>query len=299
MTRPQPFDSSLNATIPDAFEDARASSSVPCEMLMMPSGRSWSRQLLLEVATRSLRPVMSRRARRLLLRHSRRVHLGCGYTILPGWLNVDLVGRTPADVGLDMKKPLPFADVSVDAIFTEHMVEHLTYTESLALMRECSRVLRPGGVLRIVVPDFELYIRSYIEKHQLAQPGLSAPLTPLLGLARIAYGSSHRSIWDAETLTALLNYAGLHGSRRQFRESDLDPCPDTPAREFESLYVEAVKEPDGAAFNGSRVSTRRTAALRSPMVGTISAGIVGQALLAVSGVIVARALGPSTGEFWL
>lgn len=210
--------------------------------LTVPAGRSATRQFLLGVATNTLRPVMIRRARRLLATYStRRIHLGCGNTLLPGWLNVDLLGRVPADVGLDMKKPLPFADASVDAIFTEHMVEHLTYTESLALVCECERVLRPGGVLRIVVPDFELYVRSYMGENEVIQ-ALPPRLTPLLGLASTAYGSAHRSIWDAETLNALLSHAGLTATRSRFGESRIQPCPDTPERQIESLYVEAVKE---------------------------------------------------------
>jgi SAM-dependent methyltransferase len=185
---------------------------------------------------------MGRRAQGLLeASASPRLHLGCAHTILPGWVNIDLFGRVPTDAALDVTKPLPLADASVEAIFTEHMVEHLTYKESLALMCECARVLRPGGVIRIVVPDFERYVRSYMDGDDFIKTVRAGVATPLLGLATIAYGYSHRSIWDAETLTSLLRHVGLVGGKSRFGESRIKPCPDTKARELGSLYVEAVK----------------------------------------------------------
>lgn len=214
----------------------------PVEALTIPGGRSRGRQFVLSAATSALRPLMSRRARRLLeASSSRTLHLGCAHTIVSGWVNIDLFGRVPVDAALDVTKPLPFADASVEAIFTEHMVEQLTYTESLALARECARVLRPDGVLRIVVPDFERYMRSYAEGDDFIETVHPGQLTPLLGLASIAYGYSHRSIWDAATLISLLAHAGLTAEKSRFGESRIEPCPDRNAREVESLYVEAIK----------------------------------------------------------
>jgi len=185
---------------------------------------------------------MHRRARRLVENDpTPRLHLGCAYTVLPGWVNIDLFGRVPADVALDVTKPLPFADASIDAIFTEHMVEHLTYQEAFRLARECARVLRPRGVLRVVVPDFERYVRSYAGEDNVIDTVQSGRLTRLVGLASTVYGSSHQSIWDGDTLTAVLEGAGLSATVSTFGNSRIQPCPDSEARAIESLYVEAVK----------------------------------------------------------
>jgi hypothetical protein len=167
--------------------------------------------------------------------------LGCAHTILPGWVNVDFFGRVPSDVSLDVTSPLPVVDASIDAIFTEHMVEHLTYEHVLGLMRECARALRVGGVLRIVVPDFELYMHSYTSHDDFIRSQHPELPTPLLALASIAYGFSHRSIWDADTLVALLTRVGLTAEKSRFGQSRIVPCPDTSARQPGSLYVEAVK----------------------------------------------------------
>jgi predicted SAM-dependent methyltransferase len=217
-------------------------SSMPLDALALPAGRTWPRHSLLKVATSVVRPVMGRRARRLVEKSpTPRLHLGCAYTVLPAWVNVDLFGRVPADVSLDVTRPLPFRDASIEAIFTEHMVEHLTYEEAFRLARECARVLRTGGVLRVVVPDFARYARSYFCDDDMIDRMQTGRLTRLVGLASTVYGSSHRSIWDAETLIAVLERAGFAANESSFGDSRIQPCPDSAERAIESLYVEAVK----------------------------------------------------------
>jgi hypothetical protein len=67
-------------------------------------------------------------------------------------------------------------------------------------------------------------------------------LTPLLAVAEVAYGYGHRSLWDSETLVALMGHFGIHAAERAFGESRLEPCPDSARRRDESLYVEGVNE---------------------------------------------------------
>lgn len=76
-----------------------------------------------------------------------RLNFGCGTNRLPGWRNFD------SDV--DITKRLPFADASADYILAEHVIEHVEYRQALAFMRECRRVLKPGGVARFAVPSIE------------------------------------------------------------------------------------------------------------------------------------------------
>lgn len=230
------------------------------EALSLPAGRSPLRQMVLVSGTALVRPLMRRRARVLLEESpTRSLHLGCAYTILPGWVNVDLWGRVPADVALDVKKPLPIADGSVNAIFTEHMIEHLTYVEAFAVARECARVLKPGGLLRVVVPDFSKYVASYAGNSDLGETMTPGRLTRLVALASSVYGSSHRSIWDEETLVELLNRAGLEAEQREFGESRIQPCPDAARRKPESLYVEAVKPESPVAGSTERARTTEPA----------------------------------------
>jgi transposase InsO family protein len=77
--------------------------------------------------------------------------LGSGGERKAGWVNVDLLGD-PVDVAWNLASPLPFAPESVDAVFHEHLLEHLPLQVGAALMQECYRVLKPGGILRVGVP---------------------------------------------------------------------------------------------------------------------------------------------------
>jgi len=189
-----------------------------------------------------MRPLMVRRSRRAAAAGLVRLNLGCGRTPLPRWTNVDLAGRNDADLVLDVRRPLPFASDSVEAIFSEHLVEHLTYDDATFLLSECARVLRPEGVIRIVAPDFGRYARAYVTGDgDFLDTARAGRATPLMALAEVVYGYGHRSIWDVETLVAVLEHCGLRAAESEFGVSALEPCPDRPERRDESLYVEGRK----------------------------------------------------------
>jgi len=81
-----------------------------------------------------------------------KLNLGCGTHILPGWINIDSAALPGVNLVHDLNVlPLPYADASVDEIFAENIFEHLDY---IPLLRECHRLLIPGGRLRLEVPHF-------------------------------------------------------------------------------------------------------------------------------------------------
>lgn len=87
---------------------------------------------------------------------SRKLHIGCGGNVLPGWLNTEHGERPPkGGIFLDATKPFPFPDGCFDLIFSEHMIEHVPAAAGAAMLRECHRVLRPGGRVRIATPPLE------------------------------------------------------------------------------------------------------------------------------------------------
>src|SRR5262245_43358548 len=105
--------------------------------------------------------LLAARARRELA-SARRLHLGCGPNLLTGWANVDL--RSAAGVvELDLAHALPVADDSVELIYSEHFIEHLDRGDGERLLRECRRVLKPGGRIRISTPDLQAAARFYLE----------------------------------------------------------------------------------------------------------------------------------------
>ncbi len=137
--------------------------------------------------------------------------------------------------------PLPFPDSSVDAVFHEHLLEHLPLTAALPFLQECRRVLRAGGILRVGVPDAGRCVKGVIEADGFVEGGKPVFPTPLLALSELAYGNGHRSLWDDQTLRLALEEVGLKEvSTRPFGKSRLEPAPDSPARADVTLYVEGI-----------------------------------------------------------
>jgi SAM-dependent methyltransferase len=100
--------------------------------------------------------------RRYLESHQdRKLHLGCGTNVLPGWLNTDQFQGDASIVYVDVTETFPFPDGSFDFIMAEHIIEHVQRRDAVTMLRECHRVLRPNGVLRIGTPDLPKYLGIY------------------------------------------------------------------------------------------------------------------------------------------
>ena len=94
---------------------------------------------------------------------SKLLNVGCGRCVHPDWLNVDLDPQHPLVQRVNLLTGLPFEDGRFDAVYHSHVLEHLEPTAARRLIVECRRVLRPGGILRIAVPDLEQITRLYLE----------------------------------------------------------------------------------------------------------------------------------------
>ena len=80
------------------------------------------------------------------------LNLGCGTDCHPAFVNVDIVGG-PGIIAHDLRLGIPFPDATYDLVYHSTMLSHLRPPDALSLMRECGRVLKPGGVLRVVTED--------------------------------------------------------------------------------------------------------------------------------------------------
>ena len=89
------------------------------------------------------------------------LNIGCGSKIHPNWINMDLAARCPGVRAHDLRRGLPLPDRSADACYSSHVLEHLTPAEAGFFIREQFRVLKPGGIIRVVVPDLEPICRNY------------------------------------------------------------------------------------------------------------------------------------------
>jgi predicted SAM-dependent methyltransferase len=192
--------------------------------------------------TTLLVPLSKRKAQSIAAgRKDLKLHLGCGPNHLDGWVNVDILGMHP-DVYWDLRRGVPFPDECAQAAFLEHVLEHFSLGDVVAVLKECHRVLAPGGVVRIGVPDFGRYLESYSGDRSFIEELRPGRPTALLAVGEVALNHGHRSVWDGPTLVAVLEEAGfVEAQARKFGESALDPVPDTPMREPESVYAEAVK----------------------------------------------------------
>ena len=193
--------------------------------------------------TSAVRPIERRRAHRLVeSAHPLRLHLGCADNYLRGWLNIDLArpGRK-LDLRWDLRRQMPFSDGSVQVIFAEHLLEHLTIAQALKFAQECRRLLGHSGILRIGVPDLNRYVRSYEGEDPLLNEVRPGRPTAALAFCEVFYRYGHRSMYDFDTLRMLCLEAGFEEVHRSdFGKGRIQPCPDTPARQPETLYIEAV-----------------------------------------------------------
>lgn len=185
------------------------------------------------------------------------VNVGCGDRGQPGWVNVDGFRAPGVTCVFDCRSGLPFPDGAARAIFSEHLLEHLDYAEEAPwFLRECHRVLERGGVLRIIVPDAEQYLRAYVAdgwtpllRFRQEQNGMQTEdirnLATKMELINELFrqGFQHRFAYDYETLELLLRRSGFETVRRQRFGCSVMPelAIDLPERAAESLYTEAIK----------------------------------------------------------
>ena len=185
-----------------------------------------------------------------------KLNVGCGKNKKAGWLNVDL--NDDADISLDMREPLPFENESFQMIYSEHFLEHIDYPEqTLAFLRECYRVLEPGGIFSVGVPDTEWPIQEYCgikdEGYFRTAKEQGHPAWCQTRMEHINYHfrqvTQHRFAYDFETLNACLAGVGFEKIRRRPFDRELD----SEDRELGTLYVDAVKP--GSQSRSSPVST--------------------------------------------
>ena len=214
-----------------------------------------------------------------------KVNIGCGKTIAPGWINYDislfmglsrnkLIRRLlfafkliskqkyqtfwPSNIiRRDVRKGVPLLNESVDFVYSSHFLEHLTHVEASKLIKDCYRILKPGGWIRLVCPDLRLFARKYLEGdisyplfHASNKARLSQGFIESLSLVDsrsilekfFSPGFSHSYMYDFDSIANLLSESGFRVINEcSFRKGvtpDLDKLDNRPD---ESLFVEAQK----------------------------------------------------------
>ena len=91
------------------------------------------------------------------------LNFGCGGTFHADWVNLDSFPASPTVIAHDLATKLPFEEGHFDAVYGSHVLEHFDSLGARNLLADCRRVLKPGGIIRIVVPDLEAIVRLYLE----------------------------------------------------------------------------------------------------------------------------------------
>lgn len=165
---------------------------------------------------------------------NRRLQLGAGTNHLDGWFNTDLVPNEPEVYFLDSRVDFPFPTDTFDYLYSEHHIEHLSYREGTANFRECLRVLKPGGRIRIATPDLRVLIGllgrelGEIEKQymQYIANGLmkdGAVASPVFVINNAFQSWGHKFLYDYETLHCLLGACGFVNIERVEYGESVDP----------------------------------------------------------------------------
>jgi predicted SAM-dependent methyltransferase len=99
------------------------------------------------------------------------LNLGCGSRYHPDWINIDIAPQGPEVIQNDLSRGIPFPDASCDVVYHAAVLEHLRRSDAAAFLAECYRVLKPGGILRVGVPDLEKICQVYLSKLEAALLG--------------------------------------------------------------------------------------------------------------------------------
>jgi predicted SAM-dependent methyltransferase len=179
------------------------------------------------------------------------VHLGCGRHYIDGMINVDVNPFTKSDLWLDLRRGLPFADGSVDAIYCCHTLEHFYEKDVRSIVRECHRILAPSAGIRIVTPDFEKAVKAYL-RNDAAHFSDFPDKRESIGGRCINYlmcRDQHRLLFDFGFWEEILKGEGFEKiTESRPHHSSIFPASDLVRFEYEqpdrhhSVFVETFKQ---------------------------------------------------------
>lgn len=182
-----------------------------------------------------------------------KLHIGCGTQYKSSWVNIDNNSDeniATLDINWDLGKGIPFEDESVDYIYHEHFIEHLSYEQGLRFLSECYRVLKVGGVMRVACPDLDALIKEYLEDTWRAQSWVTkyqCQWMPsrcyMLNACMNEQPWGHKYVYNKEDLMQRLCDAGYSAGdifEEEFNRSQYECLQGLDNRE-DSMFFDALK----------------------------------------------------------
>jgi SAM-dependent methyltransferase len=175
----------------------------------------------------------------------RRLNWGCGGRGEPGWINSDRKVGPGIDLSCDIRDGLPLASGSIDYAVSVHALQEIAYPDLLPVLVELRRVLRPGGVLRLVLPDLEKAVDAYQRGDRdyfLVPDEDASALGAKLVVQLMWYGYTRTPFTRdlAHELLAKAGFAAVRDCACGLTASQYAGIVELDNRERESLFVEAT-----------------------------------------------------------
>lgn len=142
-----------------------------------------------------------------------RVNFGAGHCRIEGWQNTDFTPEYQGEDRINITEPLPFGDGTVDIAFSEMCCEHVTHQQAWAFLDECYRILKPNGLIRVVIPDFSLTWRLKDPEYARVNGGVTGARTWKEHMRSILFCHGHQGLWNAELMRDVLEAIGFRDVR--------------------------------------------------------------------------------------
>jgi predicted SAM-dependent methyltransferase len=194
----------------------------------------------------------------------KKLQIGSGINHYEGWLNTDYDAGIPGVLQMDATKVFPFEDKVFDFIFCQHMIEHISYQDGQFMLKECLRVLKPGGKVRISTPNLAMVCglyttpptelqMSYMDWSKSTWVPNAPKATPAFVINNFFRNWGHQFIYDKETLREAIERVGF----REVQDFALNESGDAVFRNleneqrlpkgflaFETITFEGTKKPE-------------------------------------------------------
>ena len=176
----------------------------------------------------------------------KRLNWGCGGCGEPGWINSDIKSGPRVDLCCDIRQGLPIGDNSFDYAVSVHALQEIPIADVVPVLGELRRVLKPKGVLRLVLPDLEKGFRAYQrgDREYFMVPDDDAKCLSGKFVYQILWYGYSRTLFTGDFIDELLRNAGFGRTTAcQFRQTHgpFEGIIELDSRPQESLFVEAVK----------------------------------------------------------